>query len=119
MTWFRNGADEGHTHPEFSDGGNGIPLPTIALILTAVRSPCCGVHIFSRLILHFLEIHGALDEWVTGQREDVEFRSQLYREHYVKHLAGLKALERHTAKEQIVPRLRKHWLKTALYVRQF
>ncbi|KAJ2912191.1 hypothetical protein MD484_g8219, partial [Candolleomyces efflorescens] len=92
--WFRDSTDKGPTHADFSDGGHGIPLPTIAFALTA--------------------IHCALDEWVNGQHENVEFRSQLYREHYLRHLAGLKALEKHTTKEQIVPRLRKHWLKMAL-----
>ncbi|KAJ2931041.1 hypothetical protein H1R20_g6044, partial [Candolleomyces eurysporus] len=94
MTWFRNAADDGPTNAEFSDGGDGIPLSTIALTLAA--------------------IHCALDEWITGEREDVEFRNHVYQKHYTKHLDSLNELEEHTVEENIIPRLRKHWLKTAL-----
>ncbi|KAG6895763.1 hypothetical protein C0992_012787 [Termitomyces sp. T32_za158] len=59
-TWFKNKADEGLTHIEFSDGG--IPLITIALIATVVEcclddfeAKTCEANIIPRLQQHMLK----------------------------------------------------------------
>ncbi|GLB43996.1 hypothetical protein LshimejAT787_1501800 [Lyophyllum shimeji] len=92
-TWWKNKNDEGVVRPEFSDGGRGVPLVTIALVFTVVEN--------------------CLDEWVTGQHIDVPFSVAAYQSKFEVHLKALLDFEESTRDANIVLRLRKHLLANA------
>ncbi|KAF8067065.1 hypothetical protein FPV67DRAFT_1417403, partial [Lyophyllum atratum] len=90
--WFKSKTDEGVTHEEYSTD-DAIPLVTIAFVLTAVE--CC------------------LDEWQSGEHQDVPFSVTGYQDKFDVHLQTLKSFETNTKDANIVPRLLKHILKNA------
>ncbi|KAG6913839.1 hypothetical protein DXG01_003990 [Tephrocybe rancida] len=91
--WYKSKTDEGVICAEYSDRENGIPLVTIALVLTAIE--CC------------------LDEWQSGERQDLAFSVTTYSPKYKSHLRNLQDFQAKTQEANIVPRIRKHLLKTA------
>ncbi|KAI0683263.1 hypothetical protein BC835DRAFT_1478509 [Cytidiella melzeri] len=89
--WFHNKHAEGIKNPAFSDGG--IPLVTMALVLTAIEN--------------------VLDEWITGEHINIPFSSHSYRAKYESHLKTLTDFAAHTQDKQIVPQLRQRLLTYA------
>ncbi|EPQ52124.1 hypothetical protein GLOTRDRAFT_132239, partial [Gloeophyllum trabeum ATCC 11539] len=73
--------------------GFGIPLVTIALVLTAVQC--------------------ALDEWATGQRSGVEFSEKTYGPVFEHHLSKLDTLKEKMADMEIVERIQSQLLDGA------
>ncbi|KZV79627.1 hypothetical protein EXIGLDRAFT_782058 [Exidia glandulosa HHB12029] len=74
--YFQNRDDEGAVFESlFNPGGKGIPLETIAWILSAV--------------------HNCVDEWTTGAHVPQRFSQEKYRTHYVRLLKGLVKYQAH------------------------
>ncbi|TEB21572.1 hypothetical protein FA13DRAFT_1642615 [Coprinellus micaceus] len=90
--WFKKRSDEGPQDPAFSRD-NSIPLPTIALVFTAIEA--------------------ILDNWVTGEWKDSDFSAEVYRPKFDRHLWMLKDFEVKTSEAKILPRLRTHLLTKA------
>ncbi|KAI0282036.1 hypothetical protein BC826DRAFT_881974, partial [Russula brevipes] len=82
--WFAHRNDEGIV---FSETFHPIPLPTIALVLTAV-SFFCGI-----------------DEWITGTREALNFKSSEYKKIYEEHCSMLGLFKDKTENIGILPRI--------------
>ncbi|KAI0298204.1 hypothetical protein BC826DRAFT_907102 [Russula brevipes] len=80
--WFAHRCDEGVLFPTYF---HPFPLPAIALVLTAVE---CGI-----------------DEWISGSREDIDFKSSDYETTYRNHLEMLKILEDETKAYEIVGKM--------------
>ncbi|EPQ50129.1 hypothetical protein GLOTRDRAFT_82569 [Gloeophyllum trabeum ATCC 11539] len=107
-TWYSSQRDEGVEYSEyfsekvaFNVGGRrksgfGIPLVTIALVLTAVQC--------------------ALDEWATGQRSGVEFSEKTYGPVFEHHLSKLDTLKEKMADMEIVERIQSQLLDGARWV---
>ncbi|KAF5309284.1 hypothetical protein D9611_014658 [Ephemerocybe angulata] len=91
--WFTSKKDLGPSSPEFADEERGIPLPTIAFIITIIQ--------------------GSLDEWQSGTHRHVDFSAAGYYGKYLQNLDNLQQFELKTKEEQILPRLRRHLLRTA------
>lgn len=64
----------------------------------------------------FCKVECCLDEWVTGEREDVDFSANTYTPKYEQHLARLKDFDAKTRVNKIMPRLCQHLLANAKYV---
>ncbi|KAJ8522272.1 hypothetical protein ONZ45_g1162 [Pleurotus djamor] len=88
--WFSNRKADGVKHPSFSDD-DGIPLITIALVLTVVEN--------------------VLDEWLTGEHVDMPFSAHNYRDKYHAHLQTLRNFQAHAP--SVVLQLRKRLLTQA------
>ncbi|KAJ8521883.1 hypothetical protein ONZ45_g1434 [Pleurotus djamor] len=88
--WFSNRKADGVKHPSFSDD-DGIPLITIALVLTVVEN--------------------VLDEWLTGEHVDMPFSAHNYRDKYHAHLQTLRNFQAHAP--GVVLQLRKRLLTHA------
>ncbi|KAG6835823.1 hypothetical protein H0H93_014340, partial [Arthromyces matolae] len=82
--WFKNQRDEGVV---YSDMFNPMPIPAIALVLTAIE---CNI-----------------DEWTTGTKTDIAFYADDYRTTYLKHIESLKAFGEATAKHDLLKKLQK------------
>ncbi|KAI0286189.1 hypothetical protein BC826DRAFT_874380, partial [Russula brevipes] len=80
--WFARRNDEGVVFSKFF---HPISLPTIALVLTAVE---CGI-----------------DEWTTGSREDISFKSSEYKKIYEEHVSMLNLFKDKTQNIGIMPRI--------------
>ncbi|KAL0960756.1 hypothetical protein HGRIS_005778 [Hohenbuehelia grisea] len=91
--WFADKGDEGIKLSCFGDGGDGIPLVTIALVLTVIEN--------------------VLDEWITGKHIHIAFSSTSYKSKYEAHLNYLNEFAIHTKDAGIVPTIRKRLLKLA------
>jgi hypothetical protein len=107
--WFKNKWDEGAIHQEFSD--NGIPLPSIALILTAI----CVLFNHNTIITNdsLMQVECVIDEWQTGKHVDVPFSVAGYHSKYDAHIKTLNEFNNHTKEANIVPRLCQQLLKRA------
>ena len=64
----------------------------------------------------FRKVECCLDEWVTGEREDVDFSANTYAPKYEQHMARLKDFDGKTKADKIVPRLCQLLLMNAKYV---
>ena len=94
-----------------------LSMSTIALVLTVV-----GLFMlwFSfRFTAHGLrvQIENNLDEWITGEHVPVPFSQNTYEQKYLAHVKRLKDFDARTKEANIVPRIRRHLLKMARYVR--
>ncbi|EPQ50226.1 hypothetical protein GLOTRDRAFT_134140 [Gloeophyllum trabeum ATCC 11539] len=79
--WFQNPKDEGVIYSEYF--GQRMPLPTLALVLTAIEN--------------------VLDEWRTGEYHDIPFSKETYQEKYDKHLLDLENFQVKTKETRILP----------------
>ncbi|KIJ90639.1 hypothetical protein K443DRAFT_39634, partial [Laccaria amethystina LaAM-08-1] len=84
--WFKNRRDEGIL---FETLFEGMPLPAIALLLTAIEAN--------------------IDEWLTGIRVAASFFADEYRRVYISHLKSLTDFVDYTRDQGIVKRLRRRW----------
>ncbi|KAI0287420.1 hypothetical protein BC826DRAFT_917178, partial [Russula brevipes] len=82
VIWFANRIDEGVLYSKFF---RPIPLPTIALVLTAIE---CGIN-----------------EWRTGSREDIDFKLSDYKNTYEDHVVMLNIFKDETQNIGIVPKI--------------
>ncbi|KAG6818720.1 hypothetical protein H0H93_002504 [Arthromyces matolae] len=82
--WFTNTRDEGVV---FTDMFNPMPIPAIALILTAIE---CNI-----------------DEWTTGLKTDKAFYADDYRATYLKHIESLETFGKATAKHDMLKTMQK------------
>lgn len=103
-TWYANRTDEGIMYAEYFESmvtmerrgecaRKGIPLMTIALVLTAVQC--------------------ALDEWITGQRTDIQFTESAYAQKFDAQLTALETFDSKTKDLDVVARIRVNLLKRA------
>ncbi|KAF8504078.1 hypothetical protein JB92DRAFT_2738765, partial [Gautieria morchelliformis] len=80
--WFADPHDEGVAfHLYF----NPVPLPTMALVFTAIEN--------------------CIDEWKDGQLKAVDFTEKAYRDKYLAHLANLKRWREHTQGKNLLARM--------------
>ncbi|KAF8510393.1 hypothetical protein JB92DRAFT_2940490, partial [Gautieria morchelliformis] len=80
--WFADPHDEGVAfHLYF----NPIPLPTMALVFTAIEN--------------------CIDEWKDGQLKPVDFTEKSYREKYLAHLTNLKGWRGHVQGKHLLARM--------------
>lgn len=91
VTWFANKSDEGIEYSSYFK--DGIPLVTIALVLTAIEN--------------------CLDEWAEGEHSDIAFTAAGYKNNYEAHLKTLRAFAEHTKNSRIVLRLQAKLLRNA------
>ncbi|KZT22703.1 hypothetical protein NEOLEDRAFT_1119325 [Neolentinus lepideus HHB14362 ss-1] len=102
--WFANKNDEGVVYSEYfevdvtstrrgSAKRIGIPLVTITLVLTAVQC--------------------ALEEWVSGQRNDIQFTEAAYGQKFEDNLKELDTFDQKTKDQEIIPRIQGNLLKRA------
>ena len=85
--WFKNKRDEGII---FQDYFNPVSIPSIALILTAVRIFFSGYKLsFNSFILYCFQIECNIDEWATGLKTDIPFYAEEYRAVYDSHVVSL------------------------------
>jgi hypothetical protein len=108
--WFANQKDEGVVFNKFFEP---IPLPTIALVLTAVST-------FLFLSCQWIipscqQIECGIDEWKTGSREDVDFKLSDYKNIYQDHIGMLNILKDETQNIGIVPNIQSKLYKTGRY----
>ncbi|KAI0276822.1 hypothetical protein BC826DRAFT_928182, partial [Russula brevipes] len=93
ITWFARRQDEGVIYSKLF---HPIPLPTIALVLTAVE---CGI-----------------DEWITGSREDIDFKASDYKKAYEDHVNMLKLFKEKTQEVGILPKIQVKLYRNGRYV---
>ncbi|KAF7378521.1 hypothetical protein MSAN_00279800 [Mycena sanguinolenta] len=84
MMWFANKKDEGPRHPELF---SPLPIPALALVLTAIENN--------------------IDERLTGIRTDVPFTANDYRAVYESHVKALEKFEVHTIKYKLMHKILK------------
>lgn len=89
--WFQNPKDEGVKYGEYF--GRRIPLPTLALVMTAIEN--------------------VLDEWRTGEHQEIRFTEGTYKEKYEKNLEELENFQQKTRQAKILPTLRAELLQHA------
>ncbi|KZT22120.1 hypothetical protein NEOLEDRAFT_1072243, partial [Neolentinus lepideus HHB14362 ss-1] len=103
-TWYANRSDEGVMCAEYFvskvsmerrgvRAQRGIPIMTIALVLTVVQC--------------------VLEEWITGQRCDIQFTETAYSEKFDQQLTALERFEANTKDLDIVSRIRVNLLSRA------
>ena len=91
-----------------------LSMAMIALVLTVVSLFKLGLftaHGFR------VQIENNLDEWVTGEHVPVPFSQNTYEQKYLAHVKRLKDFDTRTKEANILPRIRRHLLKMARYVR--
>ena len=100
--WFSNRHSEGVTfHMYF----NPIAIPTLALVITAVR-----VNTLS-LVHHdspSLQVENCIDEWATGRFKAIDFSEKLYNDIYQDHRMNLENWKAHLRGRSILPRMQEH-----------
>ncbi|KAI0265221.1 hypothetical protein BC834DRAFT_843806 [Gloeopeniophorella convolvens] len=84
VMWFANKHDEGVEFPKYF---NPIPLPTIALAITAIE--CC------------------IDEWSSGSKNATHFTGAAYKDLYEDHLQSLIDFDEHTQVKNLGLKLRR------------
>ena len=95
----------------FNPDDEGIPLVTIALVLTAV---CLSLRSFSWYILNCgLQVENVLDEWQTGERSDLLFSEVAYRQKFEEHLATLQEFEGKPGGREFLLKLRRKMYRIA------
>ena len=82
--WFKNKRSEGIIYPDLF---SPIPVPSIALILTAVSSYMNYYNVSTNLSTQQIECN--LDKWISGTKTDVTFWADDYRAIYDSHLLSL------------------------------
>ncbi|KAG6906092.1 hypothetical protein DXG01_015961 [Tephrocybe rancida] len=82
--WFKNKCDEGVV---YTDMFYPMPIPAIALILTAIE---CNI-----------------DKWVSGTKTDIAFYADDYRTMYMKHIESLKTFGEATSKHGLLETMQK------------
>ncbi|KIK33404.1 hypothetical protein CY34DRAFT_99662, partial [Suillus luteus UH-Slu-Lm8-n1] len=82
--WFRNKKDEGIV---FAPYFTPLPIPAMALLYTAAG--CC------------------IDKWANGERIDIAFSEDEYKETYDKHIANLKKFATLTKEHGILDTIQK------------
>ena len=68
------------------------------------------------MVLTLIHIENNIDEWSTGEHNDVPFTATAYKAKYCAHLKFIMDFEKKTREANIIPRLLKHMLKQARYV---
>ncbi|EPQ50053.1 hypothetical protein GLOTRDRAFT_28932, partial [Gloeophyllum trabeum ATCC 11539] len=91
VTWFANPKDEGIQYQRYF--GKCMPIPTIALVLTVIEN--------------------VLDEWRTGEREDIQFTAKLYQAKYDRHLYELERFHDKMKRYRIIPSIQTDLLNQA------
>ncbi|EPQ55315.1 hypothetical protein GLOTRDRAFT_22902, partial [Gloeophyllum trabeum ATCC 11539] len=89
--WFHNKRDTGVRYSECFK--RGIPLVTIALVLTAVQA--------------------VLEEWTTGLRVQSEFSERAYKEAFEKHWRRLEKFRKDTRQLRVLKHIRMQLLMNA------
>ncbi|KAG6375838.1 hypothetical protein JVT61DRAFT_2697 [Boletus reticuloceps] len=103
ISFYRNKRDEGVLYPEYFQP---FPMAGVALILTVV-----GVQSF---VSHLTQSHtntqveACIDEWSSGDRNDIPFNEPTFRPVYQNHLNQLQKFAALTKDHEIMPKLLSH-----------
>ncbi|EPQ54951.1 hypothetical protein GLOTRDRAFT_23138, partial [Gloeophyllum trabeum ATCC 11539] len=91
VTWFADPKDDGIHYGQYF--GRRMPVPVIALVLTAIQN--------------------VLDEWRTGERQDIAFSKKHYKAKYDQHLEELERFHDKTRRYGILRTIRSDLLEHA------
>jgi Domain of unknown function (DUF6532) len=105
--WFGDANDEGILfHVYF----NPIPLPTLALMFTAMSEIACQGHTTNEA-----QVENCLDEWNDENFRSIDFTEKLYREMYESYVSNLEMLGNHPQGLHILARLQQRLHDKARY----
>lgn len=90
------------------DAFNPIPIPLIALVVTAVGTPSSDCHVTNV----FCQLLHGLEEYKTGTHETINFSGASYEDFYKKAVRNLRAIESSKILGPDLQRVRRHIFKT-------
>lgn len=110
IMWFNKRADEGILYSEFFDP---MPVPAIALVLTAVS---CSATLYDFLMKLHTQIECSIDEWLTGSKASVTFSASDYKAIYMAHIRSLMDYGQETSRRDLLGKLQTRLYNYGRYV---